>query len=60
MSLWYNFEEFNNEFKIQTLKGFTLNNKSEFNQFEKFQYERDISDSVKHFNYKQKHSIEKH
>jgi hypothetical protein len=48
------FEELNDEFKVQTLKGFTLNSKNEFNQFGRFQYDRDISDSVKHFRYKQK------
>jgi hypothetical protein len=42
------FEEVNNEFKVQAVKGFTLNNKSAFNEFGIFQFERDISDAVKH------------
>lgn len=43
------FEEVNNELKIYNVKGFTMNNKSEFNEFGKFQFERDISDAVKYF-----------
>lgn len=43
------FEEVNNEFKVQKIKGFTMNNKNEFNEFGRFQFERDISDAVRHF-----------
>lgn len=48
------FEEVNNEFKVQTAMLFTMNNKSEFNEFGRFQFERDISDAVRHFKWNPK------
>ncbi|MDF2510669.1 MAG: hypothetical protein K0S04_535 [Herbinix sp.] len=43
------FEEVNNEIKVQKIKGFTMNNKNEFNEFGRLQFERDIGDAVRHF-----------
>lgn len=43
------FEKIDNEFRVQTIKGFTVNNKNEFNEFGRFQFEKDINDAVMHF-----------
>lgn len=43
------FEEKNGEINLQPCKGFTIDNKSQFNEFGRFQFDRDISDAVKHF-----------
>lgn len=43
------FEENNNEITVQTVKGFSMKSKKELNEFGLFQFERDISDAVKHF-----------
>jgi hypothetical protein len=43
------FEEKNGEIKVQTITGFTMISKNEFNEFGRFLFERDISDAVKHF-----------
>lgn len=43
------FEENNNEFKVQSVKGYTMKNKDAFTEFGRFQFERNINDAVKHF-----------
>lgn len=43
------FEENNNILTIQPGKGNTIKSKDEFNKFGRFQFEREINDTVKHF-----------
>lgn len=43
------FEEDNKGFKIQSNKGYTVKSVNEFNEFGRFLFERQISDTVRHF-----------
>ncbi len=48
------FKEKNNDITVKPVKGFNMKSKDEFNEFGLFQFERDISDAVKHFKCNQK------
>jgi hypothetical protein len=43
------FIEANGEFQVQSLKGYTMNSKDEFNEWGRFYFERDMTDAVSHF-----------
>ncbi len=42
-------EENYGEFKVQTNKGYSIKNRNAFNEFGRFQFQRKINDSAKHF-----------
>lgn len=43
------FEEKNSEIYVYGVKGHTIANINEFNDFGRFQFEKDIDDAVRHF-----------